>query len=44
MRVLRPDVEAVSDLVSIGSPDLIHRRRISPKPVGDDARRLTVFL
>jgi hypothetical protein len=44
MRVLRSIVEATTDLVSIGNPDLPHRRRVSPKPVGDDALRLTVFL
>jgi hypothetical protein len=41
---VRSIVEATTDLVSIGSTNLIHRRRISPKPVGDDALRLTVFL
>jgi hypothetical protein len=35
MRVLRPIVEAATDLVPIGGTDLIHRRGIGPTPVGD---------
>src|SRR6185312_16660541 len=34
-----------ADLVPLGSnTDLVHRRRICPKPVGDDAARRPVFL
>ena len=44
MRILRAIVEPTADLLTIGVADLIHRRRISPKPVGDDAPRPTVFL
>jgi hypothetical protein len=44
MRILRAIVESTADLLTIGVADLIHRRRISPKPVGDDAPRPTVFL
>src|SRR6185312_16771407 len=34
-----------ADLVPLGSnTDLVHRRRICPKPVGDDAARSPVFL
>jgi hypothetical protein len=35
MRVLRPIVEAATDLVPIGGTDCIHRRGIGPTPVGD---------
>jgi hypothetical protein len=44
MRILRAIVEPTDDLLKIGVADLIHRRRTSPKPVGDDAPRPTVFL
>jgi hypothetical protein len=45
MRILCAIVEPTADLVSLGSnTDLVHRRRICPKPVGDDAARSPVFL
>src|SRR5271166_5386171 len=44
MRILRSIVEPTADLLTIGVADLIHCRRISAKPVGDDAARPTVFL
>jgi hypothetical protein len=44
MRILGSIVETSADLVPTGRPDLIHRGRISPKPVGDDALRPTIFL
>jgi hypothetical protein len=44
MRVLRAIVEPTSDLVPLGcNTDLVHRRRIRPKPIGDDAARSPVF-
>jgi hypothetical protein len=44
VRVLRPIVAAATDLVPIGGDsDLVHRRRVRPKPVGDDAARSAVF-
>ena len=45
MRILSAIVEPTADLVPLGSDaDLVHRRRIRPKPVGDDAARSPVFL
>jgi hypothetical protein len=44
MRVLRPIVEAATDLLAIGIADLLHRRRISAKPVGDDRPRSVELL
>ena len=45
VRVLRPIVAAATDLVSIScNADLVHRRRIGTKPVGDDAARSAVLL
>jgi hypothetical protein len=45
MRILCAIVEPTADLVPLGSnADLVHRRRICPKPVGDDAARSPVFL
>ena len=43
MRILRPIVEAATDLVSIGSADLFHRRGIRAKAVGDDLPRGPYF-
>ena len=38
-------VEPTADLVPLGcNTDLVHRRRICPKPIGDDAARSPVFL
>ena len=40
MRILCAIVEPTADLVPLGSnTDLVHRRRICPKPIGDDAAR-----
>ena len=44
MRILRPIIEAATDLLPICGADLIHRRRIRAKPVGDDLPRCAVFL
>ena len=44
MRVLRAIVEPATDLLATGVADLLHRRRISAKPVGDDLPRSAVFL
>src|SRR5271166_3467225 len=44
MRVLRAIVEPATDLLATGDADLLHRRRISAKPVGDDLPRSAVFL
>ena len=44
MRILRPIVEAATDLLPICGTDLFHRRRIRAKPVGDDLPRWAVFL
>jgi hypothetical protein len=45
MRILRRIVEPTADLVPLGSnTDLVHRRRICPKPIGDDAARSPVSL
>jgi len=44
MRILRAIVEPATDLLPIGVADLLHRRRISAKPVGDDLPRSAVFL
>jgi hypothetical protein len=39
VRIFRTIVEMRADLVPIGGADLVHRGRISPKPVGDDGLR-----
>ncbi len=44
MRVLRPIVEAATDLLAIGVADLLHGRRISAKPVGDERPRSAELL
>ena len=44
MRVFRPIVEATTNLVAIGIADLLHRRGIGAKPIGDDAPRSAIFL
>ena len=45
MRILCAIVEPTADLVPLGrNTDLVHRRRICPKPIGDDAARSPVFL
>src|SRR5208282_1655576 len=45
MRILCAIVEPTADLVPLGSnTDLVHRRRICPKPIGDDAAGSPVFL
>ena len=45
MRILCAIVEPTADLVPLSSnTDLVHRRRICPKPIGDDAARSPVFL
>jgi hypothetical protein len=45
MRILCAIVEPTADLVPLGSKiDLVHRRRIRPKPIGDDAARSPIFL
>jgi hypothetical protein len=45
MRILRAIVEPAADLVPLGSnTDLVHRRGICTKPVGDDATRSPLFL
>ena len=45
MRILCAIVEPTADLVPLGSKtDLVHRRRIGPKPIADDAARSPVFL
>jgi hypothetical protein len=45
MGILRAIVEPTPDLVPLGSnTDLVHRRRICLKPIGDDAARSRVFL
>src|SRR5208282_3312969 len=44
MRILGAIVEPAADLLAIGVADLLHRRRISAKPVGDDLPRSAVFL
>jgi len=37
--------ERTADLVPLGrNTDLVHRRRMCPKPIGDDAARSPVFL
>jgi hypothetical protein len=37
MRILCAIVEPTADLVPLGNTDLVHRCRICPKPIGDDA-------
>ena len=45
MRILCAIVEPTADLVPLGrNTDLVHRRRIGPKPIGDDAAGSPVFL
>src|SRR5271167_3387313 len=44
MRILGAIVEAATDLLAIGVADLLHRRRISAKPVGDDRPRSAELL
>ena len=45
VRILRPIVEVAADLMQIrGNADLVHRSRISTKPVGDDAAGSAVLL
>ena len=45
MGILSAIVEPTADLVPLGcNTDLVHRRRICPKPIGDDAARSPVFL
>src|SRR5260370_37230077 len=44
MRILRAVTEPKPDLVPIGVADLLHRRRISAKPVGDNRPRSAVLL
>src|ERR1700733_2226204 len=45
MRILCAIVEPTAALVPLGSDtDLVHRRRICPKAIGDDAARSPVFL
>jgi hypothetical protein len=44
MRILRPIVEATTDLVPICDANFIHRRRLGPKTVCDDDPRSAVFL
>jgi hypothetical protein len=44
VRVLRAIVERATDLLAIRIADRFHRRRIGPKPIGDDLPRLAVFL
>jgi hypothetical protein len=43
VQILRPIVEAATDLVPICDPDLVHRRGIRAKLVGDDLPRCAVF-
>jgi hypothetical protein len=42
MRILRPIVEAATDLVPIGGANFFHHRGIGTKPVGDDVARSPV--
>jgi hypothetical protein len=44
MRILRPVVEAATDLVPIGGANFFRRRGIRTKPVGDDLLRSAVLL
>jgi hypothetical protein len=44
MRILRPNIEATTDLLPICGADLVHRRGVRAKPVGDDLPRLAVPL
>src|SRR5271166_3612064 len=44
MRVFRPIIEPMPNLLAIDVADLAHRRGIGGKPVGDDAARAAIFL
>src|SRR5208337_5420444 len=44
MRILRAIVEPTTDLLAIGDADLLHRRGIRAKPVGDDVPRSAILL
>ena len=45
MRILCAIVEPTANLVPLGcNTDVVHRRRIGPKPIGDDATRNPVLL
>src|SRR3984957_13574055 len=44
MRILRPIVEAATDLMPIGCANFFHHRGIRTKPVGDDLLRSAVLL
>src|SRR5271157_365468 len=44
MRILCAIVEPTTDLLAIGVADLLHRRGIRAKPVGDDGPRSAIFL
>src|SRR5271166_4541983 len=44
MRILGAIVEPTTDLLAIGVADLLHRRGIRAKPVGDDGPRSAIFL
>jgi hypothetical protein len=45
MRILCAIVEPTAGLVPLGcNTDIVHRRRICSKPIGDDAARSPVFL
>ena len=45
MRILRPIVEPTADLVPLGgNADIVRRRLIGPKAIGDDRPRSAVFL
>src|SRR5271155_3097268 len=44
MRILRAIVEPTTNLVAIGVADLLHRRGVRAKPVGDNAPRAAILL
>ena len=45
MRILRSIVEPTAHFVPLGrNTDILHRRRICPKPISDDVARSPVFL
>jgi len=44
MGILCAIVEPTADLVPLGNTDLVHRRRIGSKPIGDDAATSPIFL
>ena len=44
MRIFRPIIEPMPNLLAIDVADLAHRRGIGGKPVGDDALRSAIFL